>query len=418
VDEYPSASEVLLTMVAKTNSKNVVTYSIAEQSVEGALKIDGASGEMKAADPSLFNVKSHASFTATIKAMVDDVSATAKATITLKDVEEPFVTSWETTEANDLITIPVKESVTYKYTIDWGDGGNPDKELTTKATHTYATPGTYKISITGTYPAIAFDLSEDREKLKTIEAWGDQEWESISFKWCTNLTYNATDVPDLHKVTDMSVMFGGATSFNGDISNWDVSSATDMGSMFSSATSFNGDLSKWNVSNVTNMSHMFDGASSFNSDISSWDVGKVTDMSYMFRKAASFKGDLSKWNVSSVTNFQRMFSDASLFKSDISRWDVSSGENFSAMFYAAGFFDISLGRWDISKATQMAYMLAQSGMSIANYDATLNGWSQLATVPTRIAFAPSGMIYCSAANARNFLMTKKFWSFSGDNLCQ
>ena len=36
----------------------------------------------------------------------------------------------------------------------------------------------------------------------------------------------------------------------GDISKWNVSNVTDMSLMFYEARSFNGDLSKWNVSNV------------------------------------------------------------------------------------------------------------------------------------------------------------------------
>jgi surface protein len=46
-------------------------------------------------------------------------------------------------------------------------------------------------------------------------------------------------------------MFYDATSFNQDISNWDVRNVTDMSSMFRDATSFNGDVSSWDVSKVT-----------------------------------------------------------------------------------------------------------------------------------------------------------------------
>ena len=82
---------------------------------------------------------------------------------------------------------------------------------------------------------------------------------------------------DVSRVTDMSHMFYGATSFNADISKWDVSvsRATDMGRMFSDAKSFNGELSKWDVSGVEDTSYMFLGAEAFDSDLLKWDVSRV-----------------------------------------------------------------------------------------------------------------------------------------------
>ena len=70
------------------------------------------------------------------------------------------------------------------------------------------------------------------------------------------------------QVTDMSGLFDdskdGHSSFNGDLSRWDVGQVTNMHGMFSGATSFNGDLSSWDVGQVTTMHRMFWGATSFN----------------------------------------------------------------------------------------------------------------------------------------------------------
>src|SRR3546814_4291699 len=68
--------------------------------------------------------------------------------------QRPFITTWQTTAANESITIPVNDDVTgYNYTVEWGDG-NTDAGQTGDVTHTYAAAGTYTVSITGNFPAI------------------------------------------------------------------------------------------------------------------------------------------------------------------------------------------------------------------------------------------------------------------------
>ena len=52
-----------------------------------------------------------------------------------------------------------------------------------------------------------------------------------------------------------------------------------------SATSFNQDLSNWDVSNVSNMIYLFGEATAFDQDISDWDVGSLTDADDMFYDA-------------------------------------------------------------------------------------------------------------------------------------
>ena len=104
-----------------------------------------------------------------------------------------------------------------------------------------------------------------------------------AFAGAEEMTYAATDAPDLSGVANMSSMFADTVEFNGDLSGWDVSQVTDMNSMFSKAAGFNGDISSWNVSSVTDMSLMFSSTEAFNGDISGWNVSSVTDMSEMFK---------------------------------------------------------------------------------------------------------------------------------------
>jgi surface protein len=73
-----------------------------------------------------------------------------------------------------------------------------------------------------------------------------------------------------------------------------------------------------------------DVVSTFNCDLSKWNMGKVTSMSSMF-SGTSFNGDISGWNVSSVTNMEGMFSNTP-FAGDISGWDASSVTDMSSMF--------------------------------------------------------------------------------------
>lgn len=90
-----------------------------------------------------------------------------------------------------------------------------------------------------------------------------------------------------------------------DLNCIDTSAIKNMRELFNKFKTFNGDISEWNVSNVTDMADMFNG-SDFNGDISKWDVSNVKDMTGMF-DSSRFRGDISGWNVDNVECFFPMF---------------------------------------------------------------------------------------------------------------
>ena len=76
----------------------------------------------------------------------------------------------------------------------------------------------------------------------------------------------------------MEYMFFKASSFNQDLSDWDVSNVELMRFMFYYASSFNQDLSDWDVSNVATSVNVggsiISGCASFCSNTTNWTLPK------------------------------------------------------------------------------------------------------------------------------------------------
>nr|WP_321227190.1 PKD domain-containing protein [uncultured Psychroserpens sp.] len=84
-------------------------------------------------------------------------------------------------------------------------------------------------------------------------------------------------------------------------------------------------------------------------------------------------------------------------------------------FNSASMFNASLGNWPIAPYVgDFTDALSNSGLSIANYNNTLIGWSTKNVNPGRTLGA-DGLSYCGTAiAARNILTTTKGWTINGD----
>ncbi len=290
----------------------------------------------------------------------------------------PFVTTWKTDNPGISADNQIKIGTAgtgINFDIDWGDG-LVNTGVTGDIIHTFAVPGTYTVRIKGQLSRIYFGstLSDfdqyDPEKLLFIGQWGTNRWKSMAsaFAQCKNLQGGAADVPDLSQVRNMSFMFSGASSFNQDIGDWDVSTVVAMTGMFLRAAAFNQDIGPWDVSSVKDTAMMFQEATAFNQDIGDWDVSSATRMVQMFRESA-FNQDISTWDVSSVIGMSNMFAHTD-FNQNIAGWDVASAERMQGMFQSNPAFNQDIGNWDVSSVTAMGGMF-QGASSFNKY---IGGW--------------------------------------------
>ena len=285
---------------------------------------------------------------------------------------------------------------------------------------------------------------------ESISAWDVSNVTSMNGMFVSATSFNQPiDSWDVSNVTNMSIMFSNATSFNQPIGSWDVSNVTSMNGMFREAHSFNQPIGSWDVGNVTNMSQMFGIATSFNQPIGSWDVSNVTTMKNMFLGAISFNQPIDSWNVSNVNNMERMFgayyigtnydfnqpidswnvsnvinmkgmfANAFSFNQPINSWDVSNVTDMSQMFANAHSFNQPIGSWDVSNVTNMTGMFLGVGLSTANYDDLLIGWSTINSnenplQPNLSLYVSSN--YCNGDVARSSLINTYGWNITDNGL--
>jgi surface protein len=289
---------------------------------------------------------------------------------------------------NTQFMMPLVSGGSYNATVNWGDGSSDT--ITSynqqEVTHTYSSAGQYEISIEGTLQGWQFNNAGDKLKMLDVKQWGVLDLStSAAFYGCTNLDASATDAPTVSS-TSFQQMFQNCTNFNGAIGNWEISTVNNLYLTFANCNTFNKALNSWNVGNVTNMTQMFFGCDSFDQDLNSWDTSNVESMNFMFYDCQQFNGDIYSWDTTNV-------------------------ENMSQMFYNCDLFDQSLAAWNISNVTDFTnFMQNASGLSNANYDATLIAWAA-APVESNININFGGSQYTfSAFYSKQSLIEDDNWT--------
>jgi hypothetical protein len=272
--------------------------------------------------------------------------------------------------------------------VDWGDGTSDSYTTGGSKNHVYLNSGIYTVRIYGsmigyggiTRPIPAPVGARGHMNLTSVLSFGETGAYDLNraFYGCSNLTSVPSVLPTV--VVNTSSMFQGATSFNQDLNNWDISNCTNISAMFLGATSFNQPLNNWNTSKCTSTAYMFEGATSFNQPLNNWNMSKCTDTRFMFKNATAFNSSLSGWNLSSCTNTGGMFYNAIAFNQIINNWELSTNwtavatDNFNVgrgMFQGATSFNQPLNNWNMSNCTDTSRMFAGA----TSFNQPLNNWN-------------------------------------------
>jgi uncharacterized repeat protein (TIGR02543 family) len=202
--------------------------------------------------------------------------------------------------------------------------------------------------------------------------WGDTNEDTI-LAWDDTAVTHTYDTPGTYSVAIYGVIQGFCFDSSG-----------DRGKLV--------EISEWGPLRLGNSGHYFDGAQ--NLVITATDLPDLTgttDMSSAFA-----------------------YCDALTTVPNMGSWDVSAVTDMSYMFYYALAFDQDLGGWDVRNVADMTGMFEDSGLSMTNYDAALNGWAALSPdLQDNVTLGAGTIQHSSAAtDAYTTLTTTHLWTIN------
>lgn len=277
------------------------------------------------------------------------------------------------------ITLPVS-GVGLNAVINWGDGLTDTYTTAGWKSHTYANHGIYVVQISGVVrrswqrePAYPYSSADPANRLLKCLSWGNVGLTNISemFYGCEFLD----EVPPALPTTLLGQTLLGTFHF---------------------CTNFNSPAVKtWNTAAITSLNNTFRRCSNFNQDLSNWNTGNVTNMNSVFLEAVNFTSDLSNWNTSKVTTMANMFVNCDAFTTNFANWNIRA----------------------LTSLGLANFMQNATGLSTADYDATLIAWNA-ASPPYRTDLRPhfGGSKYSPAAASARAALVAAGWQITDGGL--
>ena len=254
---------------------------------------------------------------------------------------------------NTIELMPVNE-----FQGDWSWGYNPSFYMAPESS--YGTPEDLKELVNTAHAhgiAVLFDVVFNHlwgsaplfQLYQPLDNWDVSNVETFETMFSESAFNQDISSWDVSSATTMKNMFR-KSPFNQPIGSWNVANVTSFQSTFRDNKVFDQDLSGWGnkLGKVVTMREMFRG-SSYNGDLSAWDMSKVESMWDMFKDAEFNNASIANWDLSSMDNMETMFGGKNCkFNQDISSWDVSNVVNMQNLFKENQVFNQDLSGWDVS----------------------------------------------------------------------
>ena len=282
--------------------------------------------------------------------------------------------------------------------VDFGDGSDWRRftGTSTRANpwqHTYATDGTFQVTIHGSIPQFAAANSDENSLTEEQFAGLTRvlAWNQTGTTVATRAFHNAVGLTDMvappETVTGMIRMMQNTDSFNRDVSGWVRSNVTAIAGMFFDASRFTGSgVPTWQTNNIVSFDLLFANAPAFNQNLNTsgntWNVSRAANFHRMFDGARAFNGTLTGWNTSAVTRTGGMFRDTA-FNRPVSHFDMANVTLANAMFQRAASFNQPIGNWNMGRTTTLNAMF----MGATAFNQPLNTWNTASVTNLANTFA-------------------------------